>query len=188
MLIPFGVLSAAGAGGVAGDFELIASEILESNQATVVFSGLDSYSSTYKHLQLRWTGRTTRVANETQIFLQTNSNTSATYFLHRLVGNGTTVVSVATTGADPSIGYTTTSTSTANAFAAGVVDILDAYSTTKNKTIRLLNGATGLSPNYVSLISYSIADTEAISTLTVNDIISSAIVAGSRFSLYGVRG
>ena len=170
-----------------GDYELIQTYVLGSAQATVVFSGLSAYSSTYKHLQIRWTARTNRNATETQIFLQTNSNTSATYFSHKLTGNGTTVASDGGTSTNPSMGFATTSQSPANAFAAGVIDILDAYSNTKNKTIRGLNGAS-TSPSYVNLFSFSIADTAAISTLTVNDIISSAILAGSRFSLYGIRG
>ena len=188
-LSALGIFSAAGAGAaVAGSYELIQTSILGSNQATVVFSGLSAYSSTYKHLQLRYTARTNRDAYETQIFLQTNSNTSATYFAHRLTGNGTTVTSSGGGSSNASIGLITTVNSTASSFAAGVVDILDAYSTTKNKTIRVLNGVTGTLSPYVSLLSFSIADTAAISTLTINDIISSGIVTGSRFSLYGVRG
>jgi hypothetical protein len=79
MLIPFGILSAAGAG---GGYELIETQILGSDAASVTFSSLGSYSSVYKHLQLRWTARTTRVATETQIFLRTNSNNSANYSSH----------------------------------------------------------------------------------------------------------
>jgi hypothetical protein len=187
MLIPFGILSAAAGVEVAGDYELISTEILTGSQASITFSNLGDYSSTYKHLQLRWTSRTTRAANETQIFLRTNSNNSATYFAHRLEGNGTTVSSVALTSANPTIGFASTANTTANAFAAGVVDILDPYSTTKNKTIRNLNGSWG-TPDYVSLGSFSIADTASITSLTVIDIISSALVTGSRFSLYGIKG
>jgi hypothetical protein len=187
-LSALGIFSAAGAGGAVSDYELISTTILGSNQATVVFSGLSAYSSTYKHLQLRYTARTNRDAVETQIYLQTNSNTSATYFIHRLEGNGSSVVSSGGGSSNPSIGLVTTANSTANSFGAGIVEILDAYSTTKNKTIRILNGATGLSPNYINLLSYSIANTAAISTLTVNDIVSSGIVTGSRFSLYGIKG
>jgi hypothetical protein len=51
---PLGILSAAGAGGgVAGDYELISSEILGTTAASVTFSSLGDYSSTYKHLQIR---------------------------------------------------------------------------------------------------------------------------------------
>jgi hypothetical protein len=49
---PLGILSAAGAGGgVAGDYELISSEILGTTAASVTFSSLGDYAppiSTYK--------------------------------------------------------------------------------------------------------------------------------------------
>jgi hypothetical protein len=169
-----------------GSYDLIQTFTLGSNTSSVTFSGLNEYINTYKHLQIRWTARTTRVATETQVFLRTNINNSASYFIHSLHGNGSSVLSTSSTSANPSIGFVTTSSSTGNAFAAGIIDILDPFSTTKNKTIRSFGGA-WTSPNYVYLNSFSIADTAAINSLTMIDLISSGLVTGSRFSLYGIR-
>ena len=168
------------------DFELIESVFLASSASSISFSNLNQYVNTYKHLQLRWTARTSRVANETQIFLQTNSNTSANYGSHSLVGTGTALTSGGDGVSNPSIGFATTANSPANAFGAGIVDILDAFSSTKNKTVRIFNGA-NTSPNYVSFRSFFVADLSPISLLTVSDLISLSLLSGSRFSLYGIR-
>jgi hypothetical protein len=60
---PLGILSAAGAGGggpLASDYELISTQILTSPQSSITFSSLGTYSSTYKHLQVRAVARSTR--------------------------------------------------------------------------------------------------------------------------------
>jgi hypothetical protein len=168
------------------DFELIESVFLASSAASITFSNLQNYANDYAHLQVRWTARTPRVSGETQIFLQTNSNTSANYGSHSLVGTGTAVTSGGDGVSNPSIGFATTANSPANAYGAGVVDILDAFSSTKNKTIRLINGAS-TSPTYVSFRSFFVADLSPISLITISDLISLSLLSGSRFSLYGIR-
>jgi len=67
-----------------------------------------------------------------------------------------------------------------------VLDILDAYSTTKNKTIRSLSGMTG-GANNLQLYSGLWNNTAAISSLNIFPGATN-FVAGSRFSLYGIRG
>jgi hypothetical protein len=186
-LSALGIFSAAGAGGVvAGDYELISTTTLGTAAASVTFSSLGDYSSTYKHLQIRLAARSSRADTDTRIRLQFNAQTGSTYFSHELRGDGSTVSASATTSSSSIfIGRTTASTSTANAFGGLVIDVLDAYSTSKNKTFRAMSGVTGY--NRVGLYSGSLAYTPAVTEIKVIDEFAN-FVAGSRFSLYGIKG
>jgi hypothetical protein len=118
--------------------------------------------------------------------LQFNNLTAANYFHHHLSGNGSSVSSFAATGSTSlRVGLATGASSTANNFGAGVVDLLDSYSTTKNKTFRSLTGITN--GNFVRFKSGSLAETASVTEIKILDLFGD-IVAGSRFSLYGVRG
>jgi len=184
-LSALGIFSAAGAGVVAGTYELIETQILGSSQASVVFSSLGTYSSTYKHLQIRVTARSTRADLDSPLGVQFNGITSG-YFWHALKGTGSAVQFEALTSqSSMRLGSPTAANSTANNFGATVVDILDAYSTTKNKTFRSLTGATNL--DRIQLMSGSVASTNSVTSITVLDQFGS-FVSGSRFSLYGIKG
>lgn len=173
-LFPLGILSAAGAGGEVATFELITSEILGSSQSSVTFD-VSTYASTYKHLQLRL------VTTQTP-FIRFNSDTGSNYAYHRLIGTDGTVESGAGTsqtkipmdyvGAGGNLG-------------SAVMDILDPFSTTKNKTTRYLGGRTA--SNRVAMESGLWMNTNAITSIGViaND---TNFAAGNRFSLYGIRG
>jgi hypothetical protein len=184
MLIPFGVLSAAGAGGVAGDYELISTEILTSSQSSITFSNLGDYSSTYKHLQLRATARSARTVNQDTLNLRLNGVTTSVYSRHRLLGTGSSVISDAFVNQDSMGGgiIAAGASATANAFSAIVMDILDPYSTTKNTTLRILSGfseiglASGLFNSTASLTQIQIFST------------SGDLLTGTRMSLYGIKG
>jgi hypothetical protein len=180
MLIPLGILASSGA--VAGAYELIETEILGTAQASVVFSGLGAYSSTYKHLQIRMVTRSSAASNS-QPALQINGVSSTAYSEHQLDGNGTTVSSFGA-GSTTRIpfGIPAQSGDASSAFTAYIVDILDAYSTTKNKTIRVLK----TNPR-VSLHSGAWFNTASVTSLDVFMEFGNHIT-GSRFSLYGIRG
>jgi hypothetical protein len=190
-LFPLGILSAAGAGGGAvGDYELIATTILPNSVATTVtFSNLGDYSSTYKHLQIRWTARTVMAASTSDsLIVRANGISTTSYAHHQLVGNG----SVMESGGSSSInqmrlGRITAVNGTTNAFGAGVIDILDPYSTTKNTTFRGFSGTTG-ADNFVFLYSGFFNNTASITQLDLSGLDNSGLVAGSRFSIYGIRG
>lgn len=180
-LSALGIFSAAGAGGIvfASDYELIETSIVSgSSTSTVTFSSLGTYSSTYKHLQIRAVASSALSNNDARIRL--NGITTSSYSHHNLVGTGSSVVSAASTS-DTSI----------NAFylggtavGAAVIDILDAYSTSKNKTVRLLQGNTG--STRVALTSGAFLSTNSITSVS---LLSNAGVwaAGSRFSIYGIK-
>ena len=184
-LSALGIFSAAGAGGVQGDYELIQTTILGSSQASITFSNLGDYASTYKHLQIRSVGRTDRAgAADDPAVLRLNGDTGANYNFHLLLGNGSSVYS----GTDAYAFVYAGSTATANSFGTIIFDLLDAYSTTKNKTVRKAGGIATSGANFISLSSMLWRNTAAVTSFTIVSITGSNLVAGSRFSLYGIRG
>ena len=184
-LFPLGILS-AGAGGET--FELIQTAIVSGSSTTSVsFSNLDSLSSTYRHLQLRLVGRSAEAVQESNYSLRFNSDaTNANYALHGLFGTGSSVSSFGVTAAGIQFPFAGAN-QTANSFAPNVIDILDAYSTTKNKTVRNFAGQTA-AINRVNFLSGLWLNTASITTITLTQTVGVSFTAGSRFSLYGIRG
>ena len=180
---PLGILSAAGTGGVASDYELIETSIVSgSSTGSVVFSNLGTYSSTYKHLQIRGAAKTNQADVFDLIRVRLNGDTGNNYARHALTGNG---VSVASGGVSSTsfVNFGSQGNSTANSFGGFVFDILDAYSTTKNKTTRALAGA-----SEIRLSSGLWMNTASITSVTLSPEFGSLLIAGSRFSIYGIRG
>ena len=183
-LSALGIFSAAGAGVVAGTYELITSSILGSSQSSVVFD-TTGLGSNYKHLQMRIVAKTDGGdANEAMI-LRFNSDTGTNYGYHILRGNGSAASSVNESSINKIFFQRFAGNATTGFFGSSVLDILDAFSTTKNKTTRNLGGvATGV----VSLDSGLWRNTAAITTISLLPQIGTNFVTGSRFSLYGIRG
>jgi hypothetical protein len=188
MLIPLGILASSGAGVPTGDYELISSTILGSNTPSVTFSSLGTYSSTYKHLQVRIVARTVRTEVNDSILTRFNGDTGSNYAWHRLFGTGSSVSSGAgSTQTSILTGETSGNTNTSSAFFATVIDILDPYSTTKNKTIRWLNGGAS-SFNHIQLGSGLWNSTASVTSFALEPVNSANFLTGSRFSLYGIKG
>jgi hypothetical protein len=178
-LSALGIFSAAGAGGggATGTYELIETVILGSSQSAITFSNLGTYSSTYKHLQIRSTSRS--AGADAGVGLRFNGDTGNNYSFHALYSDGSSTASVASTSrSDISVTYIY---SAANVFTGAVVDILDPYSTTKNKTVRSLLG-----PPFISLFSGAWYNTASVTSITLTGQAQS-FAAGSRVSLYGIR-
>jgi hypothetical protein len=186
-LSALGIFSAAGAGGVVSlsDYELIETQILGSNTSTVTFSSLGTYSSTYKHLQVRLVARGARSASDDGVSMRLNADTGANYSMHFLFGNGSSVQSFAQTSQTGIyIGNIMAGSSTANRFTPKVIDILDAYSASKNKTTRTLGEGEN---NIIALSSGAWYNTASVTSISVIDT-NGDFVSGSRFSLYGIKG
>jgi hypothetical protein len=185
-LSALGIFSAAGAGGVGGTYELIETSIVSgSSTTTVTFSNLGTYSSTYKHLQIRGVAKPASNANT---YLRVNGDTGNNYAWHELFTYepATSVQSAGSTSQNHIKAIYADGTGTANSFGAGVIDILDSYSTTKNKSVRILTGTTD--DVFITLRSGLWNSTASITSLTLTTSDGSNLVAGSRFSLYGIRG
>jgi hypothetical protein len=167
-------------------FELIESAVLTSAQSSVTFSNLGTYSSTYKHLQIRIAARGNRSGlSQDVIRIYVNNDNTLLQNAHFFLGNGSTVSSTYESQQNYFI-LIDGATSTANAFGAGVVDILDAYSTTKNKVFRALSGhVTG--DKRIGLSSMLWRNTNSITELRLQPF-DTTFTAGSRFSLYGIKG
>ena len=167
------------------DYELIESVFLSANASTVTFSNLNQYATDYKHLQIRATARTSRAEINDAIFIIINGNSGSNYARHQLFGNGSTVSSINGTS-ETSTGNNaiTGNTATANIFGSVVLDFTDAYSSTKNTTIRSTSGVVA-NFNQIMLASGLYNNTASILSITLFPIAN--FVSGSRFSLYGIR-
>ena len=188
MLIPLGILAASSAAG--GSYELIETITVGSGgAASVTFSNLNTYSTTYQHLQIRAVVRTAVSEAASQIGLQINGDTSSSsYAFHQLYGNGSSVGSegygTGTLGMITPVVRTFGATGTSNAFGAGVIDLLDAYES-KNKTVRALHGGAGVS--HIGLTSGVWLNTAAISSVTLLKQGGGNLAQYSRFSIYGLK-
>jgi hypothetical protein len=174
------------------DYELLASEVLASDTATVTFSGLDSsYSSDFQHLQLRIVSRTDAAANGGGDILKMtfNSDTGTNYGWHSFFGFNGSIISNGEDGINRSyvpIQRSPDAGVAANIFAPAVIDLLDSFSTSKYKVVRYISGQPN-NANYVFTYSGRWQNTNAIDSINFDPYSGSNIVAGSRISLYGLR-
>jgi hypothetical protein len=183
MLIPLGFWAASGAGNP-GAYELISSVLVGTATNNV---GFGSIPQTYKHLQIRLTGRSSLSSQYDNLSFYLNNDTAASYSTHSLY-NASPPASNAFTN-NVRLYYPSqfaAGTYTANSFGVSVLDILDYTSTTKYKTTRALVGSVDSSNGLIALVSGNYRSTSAITQ--INFETSANIVAGSRFSLYGIRG
>jgi hypothetical protein len=180
-LFPLGILSAAGAGEATRTYELIETQILASNQGSVIFTGLATYSSTYKHLQVRVVARSANGGTNTiNVWSRLNGDSGANYSWHQIAGSAGTSGTSTTWFAS---GVVLENGATANVFPASTIDLLDCYSTSKNKTARSLTGA----GSTVRFLSGSWRNTASVTSweLLPN---TGNFLSGSRFSIYGLKG
>jgi hypothetical protein len=184
MLIPLGILaSAGGVPPIVSDYELISTTVLGSSAANVTFN-VSSFASTYKHLQIRAVAKTNRDGPGELLHYSINGASPGNHDSHHLWANGSSV----TSDARLDIGtFARVNDKTANLYAGIVSDFLDAYSTTKNKTVRTLYGFTGSNTPEVGMSSVLYNSTTAISSIQIYCDLTT-FLAGSRFSIYGIKG
>jgi hypothetical protein len=173
------------AGGPAGAYEQISTQILGSAAATVEFT---SIPATYKHLQFRITARSAETSQGNDpMFVTFNGNTSG-YAYHRIYGTGGGVLSdQANAQSNIRMNDIATGNSSFVGFTGIILDLLDYKETTKNKTMRAFYGAFTFAFNNINLQSGLLTSTSAI-TSVLFDLNISNFVAGSRFTLYGIKG
>ena len=175
------------------DFELLETVTLTSAQSSVEFTNLATkYASTYQHLQLRVVA-TFDITNSSLVG-RFNSDSGNNYAFHRVFGQGSGVfTNNASSQANMLFHYNQDNNST-NEPAAVVIDLLDPFETTKNKTVRSLGGtSSGSSKNQIGLASGLWMNTASVTSLGVS--VAEGFTGwqegnfrtGSRFSLYGLR-
>jgi hypothetical protein len=130
--------------------------------------------------------RDTRAVTVSNAFIRFNADSGTNYAYHLLNGDGSSVTSEAYSSEDDAVAATYAGASAAsNVYGGGVLDILDPYSTTKNTTIRTL---TGFGSSTIRLWSGLWMNTAALTSMQIIAGSGANFVAGSRFSLYGIKG
>jgi hypothetical protein len=174
------------------DFELIESVFLASNTANVTFDNLQNFATEYKHLQIRYVARSTVTASlADNVAIRFNNDGGNNYSYHYLLGESNPVI---TSFGAASLSYAfiasmlPSSQHNSGVFGNGVIDIVDAFSGSKNKTVRALAGFMGTAgTNYSRLILSSNAWFSQSPIFKIELSNSLLLSPGSRFSLYGVR-
>lgn len=162
------------------DYDSIATVTPYTTTTTVVFS---SIPSTYRHLQIRGFAANTGSAVNTNI--RFNGDTGSNYFAHYISASGTAVLAGGTTTQTSIDGPIITST--ASAYTAVVMDILDYKDTNKYKTVRFLSGVdlNGAS-TWLEFKSGAWSSTTAINSLTITTP-TGAFTSNSHWALYGIK-
>lgn len=185
-MIPLGILASAGAAAPAGAFELIQTQVISGDStSSVTFSNL-SGATGYRHLQIRASVAGTKTSNLPDLTMRFNGATTG-YWDHTLRGDGSSVISgsVVTT-ATLYLGTMARTNVDSPSFAGHIIDIIDAFSTSKNKTIRFLGGHR-FETQFIQLKSGLWQNTSAINSITLAPDLAN-FSNGSRFSLYGIKG
>jgi len=182
MLLPLGILASASGG---ADYELISTTVLGSAQASVTFD-VTAFASTYKHLQLRIVAQGTTANDSADLYF--NNDSGSNYAWHSLYGDGSAVNTDNATNRSAGIPECPALLgSSYGVFSFAVIDILDAFSTSKFKTIRHINGRAVSSGNFIAQDSGLWRSTTATTSIKLQGR-SYNINTGSRFSLYGLKG
>ena len=176
-----------------GAYDSIATVTVGSGgAATVTFS---SIPATYKHLQLRILTRSTRATTWEGSWVYFNTDTtngpgSGNYTRHLIDGDGSSVVasaSIPTQGGTVPTNTPGTSTA-ANIFGVGIVDILDYADTNKYTTARVLTGFDANGSGDVRFISGLWRQTAAVNAITLDTQSGGNFAQYSSFALYGIKG
>lgn len=164
-----------------------------TSQGTITFS---SIPSTYKHLQIRFTGRVNVASDYGQsVNVRFNSDTGSNYARHTLAAY--TGGYAATTGSNDInqnninlFGGLSSANWPSQTRGGGVIDILDYQNTNKFKTVRCFGGSESNSDTpLVSILGLSSGLWRSTSAVTSIDLTSNAdFMQYSHFALYGIRG
>ena len=169
-----------------GAFDALATVTVPSGGvASINFAGIPTG---YKHLQIRYIVRSTQAATETGINAQFNGDTGSNYAFHYIFGDGSSAAAGAGSSATAlNLINIPGASATANAFGAGVFDLLDYASLTKNKTVRLLQGWDGNGSGRLNFSS-GLWMNSSTAVNSINFYPSSGNWAQySQFALYGVK-
>jgi len=166
-----------------GAYDSLATVSGTGSTGIITFTGIPS---TYKHLQIRVLAKDTG-ATSTGLEITFNSDTTANYSRHRIVGNGSTVAAFGAGGISsiPMLGSVGLPTA-ASTYGVFIIDILEYANTNIFKTVRVLSGQDSNGSGAVDFTSGSWRSTSAISTVTVS-LSASNYTTASQIALYGVK-
>jgi hypothetical protein len=182
--------NSANAGYSFQDFELIESIFVSANTASVTFSNLNQYAAEYEHLQIRWTARSSYTSfNRSDLAMRLNDDSGTNYSYHAMTSTGS---GSPTSGGGASVNFMyfasySSNSDASGSYGAGVIDLLDAFSSVKNKTLRGFAGRSGSSPFAIGVYGSLWRNTAPTNSITLYDLGGFSFISGSRFSLYGIR-
>jgi hypothetical protein len=166
-------------------YDLLETVTLTSSTASVTFSGLGAYSD-YKHLQLRVVAQTVDSDNYSRgARIRINSLTSG-YARANLAGNGSSAYSSAETNRlymefpDCILGQGTPAI-----YSPAVFDFLD-FAASKTNVVRAMYGFRSPDDTKVYLTSAFNTTAQAMTSFVFSTPVN--LTAGSRLSLYGIKG
>ena len=172
---------------ITSSYESIASATGTGSSGTITFS---TVPSGFKHLQIRGIGRSTRANVNSNMYVGFNGDTTtANYYGHYLNGDGSSAGAGAKIGTQTiNAAWLTGSTAAADTYTAFVIDILDYGSTTKNKTLRSLQGY-DLNGSGVIVLNSGVwfNSSTAISSIEITDPLGN-FTSLTKIALYGVKG
>jgi hypothetical protein len=163
-----------------GAYDSLATVTLSATTSSITFAGIPAG---YKHLQLRGN---IQMASTSDMNIQFNGDTSATYAYHALYGSGAsaTALSATSTANGAYCGYFNSGSSS---FAGMVIDILDYQNTNKNKVTRTLEGNDSNGSGFVFLASGLWQSTSAITSIKFFSKDAINLNTNSTLSLYGIK-
>jgi hypothetical protein len=166
-----------------GDYESISTVTVGAGGSSTI--DITSIPSTYKHLQIRGIIRAT---TGSQLNFKLNSDATANYGRHGVMGDGTSISSYGSINQNyfSAINYAGLPTG-ASIYASFIVDILDYANTSKYKTVRILYGQDSNGSGEIGLNSGSWFSTSAITSVNVF-LPTGNFVQYSTLSLYGLKG
>lgn len=166
-----------------GDYEPIAT-ITAPSGGLAAFE-FNNIPDSYRHLQVRFVSRC--LANADGVQLRFNGNTSATYAVHRISGNGSSASAAAGANAtSTTVGIQAPSSASASVFGVGVLDILDYAETGKLTTVRCFTGYDNNGNGDTHIRSGLWTVTDAVTTMRFFSD-SGSFAQHSTYSLYGIR-
>ncbi len=173
------------AGVVPSSEYLIQTALITENTPSVTFD-VSGLAGIYKHLKIVGTARTNRADTLDEVNLRFNGDsTNLSTSLRTLIANSSSLSAGGAEGQNRIlVTYIPAANNTANTYATFVADLIDPFSSTKNKTVRAFGGQNDGSFRLVGLYSGAWYNTTAVNSILLYS--NANFVAGSRFSLYGV--
>ena len=168
-------------------YESIATVTGNGSATSLTFS---SISGTYKHLQIRFIGRSLRNGVSDNLNIQFNGDSGSNYATHHLYSDGTSAGAggaANATSIDASNAVRASGSSNTLVYGAGIIDIHDYASTTINKTVRIISGFDFNGSGRIALSSGFRNSTSAVTSITLQSD-GNAFATGSTFALYGIKG
>lgn len=187
--IPLGIFAVSGAAAEPA-LELIETVDVTSNLFDLSFSGLSVASTKYRHLQIRYIGRTGASGTTLTGLLRFNNDSSGIYARHRLLGDGGSVSANADGINQTQSGFGLLGgASVGGLFGVGIIDIYDAFATNKTKMFRTFTGVPASTNGSVGILTGMWQSTAAITSINLRQPVPGEVLfqPGSRISLYGVR-